>query len=474
MKNIIKIHKLIVGGIIFSMALIFLFTIINPVVASAASTCSYGQAENDRNFTYDTKSDGTAYIQNRADCDMPMTLMVYKMFDASISTQTIYSHQSAVIPAHSSMTLRASLPNCKAQIDLFYGLNQVPATTQEVDYAFSGGNYCTNSTPTPPPTPTPRPKPALNVSCSANPSSVNVGDSVSWSATASGGNGSYTYSWSGTDGLSGSSSYLSKTYSTAGTKAGTITVTSGKKTVSKNCSVVVNQVINNDLTVSCSASPSNVDLNENVIWRANPAGGTGSYTYSWSGTNSLSGNSQNISKSYNTQGTKTGTVTVTSGGFSASASCTARVNEEIVYNDLHVSCYASPSSAQVGNTVRWYVNVSGGDGNYDYDWEGTNNLNSSSRNPAITYNTPGNKEATVTVTDGDGQEESADCYANINQNSVLAFSQVNQTPLAGAVYLSQIPYTGFADNMKLYFFILGLALFSAYVSYVVISYNKGY
>ena len=63
-------------------------------------------------------------------------------------------------------------------------------------------------------------------------------------------------------------------------------------------------------------------------------------------------------------------------------------------------------------------------------------------------------------------------YINVNQNSVLAFSQSYQAPLASAVYLSQIPSTGVYDNMKLAYFVGFLALISAWIAYIVIARKK--
>ncbi len=321
---------------------------------------------------------------------------------------------------------------------------------------------CTMIVNTPPPD-------TLNGSCSVSPSAINVGGYLNWSATASGGIGSYTYSWTGTDGLIGNSASVSQAYQTAGTKTGIVTITSGGQSISKTCNAVVNENITNDLSISCNASPSSADRYEDVTWHSYAYGGTGSYTYSWSGTNGLSGNSQNVTKSYSSTGTKIGTITVTSGSQTASASCSMNVVEED-NEDLNVSCYANPSTVQVGNQMRWYVNVSGGDGDYDYDWNGTNGLNSSSHYPYMTYSTPGTKTATVTVTDGDGNEDSDTCYINVN--SVLAFSQTYQPPMQSAVYLSQVPYTGIADYYKSIWFFGLLALFSAWIAYIVISYQK--
>jgi hypothetical protein len=314
----------------------------------------------------------------------------------------------------------------------------------------------------------------LSASCTVNPSSVNVGGTLSWGTTASGGTGSYTYSWTGTDGLTSNSAFISKSYSNAGTKTGVVTVTSGTQSVTRTCNAVVNQnQVNNDLSISCSASPSSVEVDEEVDWRANASGGTGSYTYSWSGTDGLSGSNRNIDWTYDDEGTKRGTVTVYSGSQSASASCTVRVEEEEEDDDdLEVSCYANPTNPQVGSQMNWYARVDGGDGDYDYDWDGTDGLNSSSRSPFMTYYTAGTKNATVVVRDGDGQRKSRICSVYVGQNTVLAFSQTNQPPLAQAVYLNQVPYTGVADNYKTAIFVGILALISAWIAYIVIAYNQ--
>lgn len=79
------------------------------------------------------------------------------------------------------------------------------------------------------------------------------------------------------------------------------------------------------LSVTCSASPASISVNESSTWGANPTGGTGSYTYSWSGTDGLSGSTQNISKTYTTTGTKTASVTVSDGEASKAISCSNSV-----------------------------------------------------------------------------------------------------------------------------------------------------
>ena len=339
----------------------------------------------------------------------------------------------------------------------------------------------------------------LSGSCLATPASVNIGSSINWVATASGGTGAYTYSWTGTDGLTGGASTASQTYSTAGTKTGTVTITSGSQSVTQTCSAVVSQnIINNNLAVSCNASPSSVPTGSSVSWSASATGGTGSYFYSWTGTDGLYGNSAYISNYYNYAGTKYGYVTVTSNGQTATQTCTANVYDNNnynynTYNNMSVTCYASPSNTQVGSQMNWYAVVSGGSGSYynynnnynggyynnnynnggyNYSWTGSDGLYSSSQSPYMSYTTPGSKFATVSVMNNNGQRVSATCYANVTQNSVLAFTSSYQAPLAAAVYLSEIPSTGTYDNFKLIFFVGFLALMSAWIAYIIIERKK--
>lgn len=474
----IKKNIFVTGAIMLSVLVLAGFFFVNVNVALAADCGNSGI----RSEVYVRGTYAFVSVSNdNSNCSVPINLKSYKMYDRVLSNQTLYDDASMVVGPNSTRTLNVDIPQCVSQIDAYIGNGPVvPAPGYniiawtfasngvDVGHSFPTGNYCTKSTPPPPPPPV---IPTLNGSCSVNPSSVTVGGTLNWSATASGGNGSYAYSWTGTDSLMGNSNSVSKVYPNAGTKTGTVTITSGSQSITKTCSAVVNTLpVNNDLTVSCSASPSSVDVDEDVTWRAYPSGGNGSYNYDWSGTDGLDGSSRNITWSYDDNGTKHANVTVTSGSQSASASCTVRVVEEEVFDDLNVRCYASPGNPQIGSRMNWYARVTGGDGHYDYDWSGTDGLNSSSRSPYKTYDTPGTKRATVTVTDGDGNEDTATCYANIN--SVLAFSQVNQQPMLDAVYLSQVPYTGFADNMKLYFFIGMLALFSAWMAYIIIERKK--
>ncbi len=76
-------------------------------------------------------------------------------------------------------------------------------------------------------------------SCSASPGSITSGQSSTWTATPSGGDGAYTYVWSGTDSLAGTSQSVIKTYTSVGTKSGSVAITSAGSSKTISCSNTV-------------------------------------------------------------------------------------------------------------------------------------------------------------------------------------------------------------------------------------------
>jgi hypothetical protein len=310
----------------------------------------------------------------------------------------------------------------------------------------------------------------LSVSCSANPNTVNVGEELTWSANASGGTGSYTYSWSGTESLYGSHRSITGTYDYSGTKNAVVTVRSGNQTASANCTANVREAPQNNLIVSCSSNYDEVETGDSVRYTADASGGTGSYTYSWSGTNSLSGTSRTVNKYYSTEGQKSARITVTSGGQTASDTCYVDVSDYTNNNDdLEVSCSANYDEVETGDSVRFTAEADGGNGSYKYSWSGTNSLSGSSRTVTKYYSTEGQKSARVKVT-SDGEISYATCYVDVNDNQVLSYVQNTNPvmPLTASVYLSDIPYTGAGDNIKIILFILALGLWGIFLAYYLL------
>ncbi|MFA5877442.1 MAG: hypothetical protein WC880_03720 [Candidatus Paceibacterota bacterium] len=91
------------------------------------------------------------------------------------------------------------------------------------------------------------------------------------------------------------------------TGAGPTVVTPG---LTASASAVV-YVTSPSLSASCSPSFPTVAPGSAITWTAVVSGGSGSYSYEWSGTDGLSGTSALIEKIYSTLGIKTASVTVT-------------------------------------------------------------------------------------------------------------------------------------------------------------------
>ncbi len=90
---------------------------------------------------------------------------------------------------------------------------------------------------------------------------------------------------------------------------------------------------------------------------------------------------------------------------------------------LSGNCFASPSPSVVGQSVTWYVDVSGGDGIYSYLylWSGSDSLSSANSSVSKVYRTPGVKTATVRVQSG-GQRIFRNCSVVVENPESTGFS----------------------------------------------------
>ncbi|MGB8815746.1 MAG: FG-GAP-like repeat-containing protein [Minisyncoccia bacterium] len=138
------------------------------------------------------------------------------------------------------------------------------------------------------------------------------------------------------------------------------------------------------LTIACSVTPATANVGEPITWSVSASGGLGSYTYSWSGTDGLIGNSPNVSKTYSSSGQKTATVTVTSGSQTISASCSTTVvalpTEVVVTNNSSYVLVCVVNDVQksigLGQQKSWDFNGSfeisiSTDGGYSWSQEWT-------------------------------------------------------------------------------------------------------
>lgn len=179
---------------------------------------------------------------------------------------------------------------------------------------------------------------------------------------------------------------------------------------------------------------------DRIAWRGNVYGGNGDYTYSWTGTEGLSGDDVDASIAYDHTGIKVGTLHVSSGGHTLSIPCSSNVtvydasnsysgntynnnrnnpyimqlpgygvygngsqsiyDTSVDFGPLTLFCAPTVRFANVGTRVRWQAQASGGNGYYTFRWNGTDNLAANGDAPEVTYTMPGLKYASVAVISG--------------------------------------------------------------------------
>ncbi len=115
--------------------------------------------------------------------------------------------------------------------------------------------------------------------------------------------------------------------------------------------------------VTCSASSPVAGLNQSVTWQATVTPSGSFYTYQWSGTDTLTGSSASVSKTYATHGVKSATVTVTPTGTTAgipdissiSAPCTVTIADPDLTSAITVAgtkpLAGSPDTYLEGGTI---------------------------------------------------------------------------------------------------------------------------
>jgi hypothetical protein len=170
----------------------------------------------------------------------------------------------------------------------------------------------------------------LAVTATASPASIASGQSSQLNASASGGSGSYAFSWSSVP--AGFTSNLQNPIvsPTVNTQYN-VTVNDGSGTAQGNTTVTVTPV---PLTATASAAPSVICAGQSSQLSVVPAGGSGSYTYSW--TSVPAGFTSNLANPVVTPAITTQYIAhVTDGTLSADAPTSVSVSQ--------------PASASAGN-----------------------------------------------------------------------------------------------------------------------------
>ncbi len=243
----------------------------------------------------------------------------------------------------------------------------------------------------------------LSTTCAPDFSTAQSGESVNWKAYPIGGTGNYSYSWSGSDILTGTGPTANFSYQTAGTKTAQVTVTSGAETATAVCSpsvlvkerepngfcsVSVNSAFNGRYTINWGVHPSNITATTT--------------TYEWTGTDGLTGSISSITHTYDTLGTKTGTVIVRPGEQSFTLMCQADVDVNLHPTGGESALGGACDPVVNGMTVTWNAYGFGGaTSTPDIVWFDQDDLATSTNPVKVTYPTEGIKEASAAIRSGD-------------------------------------------------------------------------
>lgn len=163
------------------------------------------------------------------------------------------------------------------------------------------------------------------------------------------------------------------------------------------------------LSVSCSANRALVDMGDDVTWTAVATGGDGNYEYSWVGENltGRSGNRETVS--YSSSGVKSVQVIVNSDGQTQTANCGSVIVNDEPIDPVRVSCSVNKNYADIDEAVRWTANASGGNGIYEFIWQGNSPLDGERGDDVtVRYRSAGSKLGEVLVR-SDGTERLIYC-----------------------------------------------------------------
>ncbi|RCW30222.1 PKD domain-containing protein, partial [Marinilabilia salmonicolor] len=233
----------------------------------------------------------------------------------------------------------------------------------------------------------------------SNDGPVCEGADINLSVAVSGGIAPYSYSWSGPDGFTSTDQNPTVT-NVAVANAGIYNVTI---TDSNGCFVTgtTTVVINENPTIDDISSNSPVCEGGTLNLSVTAIGGSGPYTYSWSGPDGFTSTDQNPTISNVTllnNGDYDVVVTDANGCGSATSSVSVVINENPVIDNI-----SNNGPVCAGSTLDLSVTVSGGTAPYTYSWSGPDGFSSTAQNPSIANATTANAgDYDVVVTDANG------------------------------------------------------------------------
>jgi hypothetical protein len=235
-----------------------------------------------------------------------------------------------------------------------------------------------------------------------------------------------------------------------------------------------------DVSVRCEVSDSTIEEGDYVTISAYISGGDGPFDIEWDGdTNEVDDFDENdISQriQFDDEGYYTFRVEVEDDdGDRDSDTCSVRVEEEDNNDDFNIQCEISDYSVERGDRVTVEVDIDGGDGPFDIEWDGDTNsfkdFDEDDRSQRVEVDDNDDIRLEIRVEDDNGNVERDTCRiirVNDDNDNDINIISTTDGDLAGlqSVFLNQVPYTGpVEDAWKVISFIITLILLSSIVGY---------
>jgi len=197
------------------------------------------------------------------------------------------------------------------------------------------------------------------------------------------------------------------------------------------------------LQVSCHASPNPAHVNQPVTFYANVSGGTGVYSYNWSG--ACTGTSSSCIRTFSQPGTYSVTLTVTSENQTQSASCSVNIFSGSSFtNQPPVPVIAfTPDTIFPGTIVTFDASNSYDPDGYItlYEWRVNDKIASFNKIFSRTL-ASGNYRIKLTVTDNQGASGSKEIFVTVGRTRVITqkvATLVSQTKLVDLLLETSYP-----------------------------------
>jgi hypothetical protein len=217
----------------------------------------------------------------------------------------------------------------------------------------------------------------MSVTATAVPSTISIGQTSQLNVVATGGTPPYAYSWTSIPPGFTSNQQTPPVVSPVVNTKYIASVTAGTQTKTDTADVLV------AFSVLAAANPTTVNSGQPSQLSATPAGGSGSYTYTW--TSIPPGFSSNLQNPTVTPTQTTQYIISCNDGFMAALDTTT---VQVAFEPLVIQASATPSMTCSGQSVQLSVTPTGGSSSYTYSWSSipagfTSNLQNPIAQPTV-------------------------------------------------------------------------------------------